>query len=492
MFKVSYIYDLVDNISPQLKKIQVNLEATRSKTVAIVQSMGNSFDNLGKKIENVGLKVRNAGLNFAPFSLALGMLAKKSFTKASEFEMLQIQLNTLTGSAEIGARAFKEVVDYANKTMFGVEDVTRSLNMLMSTGGMGFDEAMKSVKILGDIASVSGGQMSGMALAFSQTSATTRLLGQDFNQFVNNSVPLMKLLKDATGKSSAEIMKMKEAGELTFDVVAKAMEKATKAGGLYENGAIRMGQTLTGVFMQLQDAISFGLANIGQDMAKSINLKELVDELVKIITILRNKFNELSPATKKVITYAILFGAILGPIIIVIGQLAIGLAGILFLFGGFAKILVFILSPLKLIGVTLLILANSFAFLVSPIGLVIMVIGSLSYLVIRFGEDIKKLGDNFIIVFDFVLDKLRKVKDLFNELRSNASIIFDFIGLDKLSKMISPELNQQTQINKPQQLTAGGQLDVNIKGLPQGSNAGFTPRPNNFLPVGINSVFAGS
>lgn len=464
MFKVSYIYDLVDNISPQLKKIQVNLEATRSKTVAIVQSMGNSFDNLGKKIENVGLKVRNAGLNFAPFSLALGMLAKKSFTKASEFEMLQIQLNTLTGSAEIGARAFKEVVDYANKTMFGVEDVTRSLNMLMSTGGMSFDEAMKSVKILGDIASVSGGQMIGMALAFSQTSATTRLLGQDFNQFVNNSVPLMKILKDATGKSSAEIMKMKENGELSFDVVAKAMEKATKAGGLYENGAIRMGQTLTGVFMQLQDVVSFGLADIGQDMAKSINLKELVDELVKIITILRNKFNELSPATKKVITYAILFGSILGPIIIVIGQLAIGLAGVIFLFGA----------------------------IISPIGLIITAISSLSAVIVYLWDDIKKLGDNFIIVFDFVLDKLRKVKDLFNELRSNASIIFDFIGLDKLSKMISPQLNQQTEINKPQQLTAGGQLDVNIKGLPQGSNAGFVPRPNNFLPVGINSVFAES
>jgi len=464
MFKVSYIYDLVDNISPQLKKIQVNLEATRSKTVAIVQSMGNSFDNLGKKIENVGLKVRNAGLNFAPFSLALGMLAKKSFTKASEFEMLQIQLNTLTGSAEIGARAFQEVVDYANKTMFGVEDVTRSLNMLMSTGGMGFDKAMKSVKILGDIASVSGGQMSGMALAFSQTAATTRLLGQDFNQFVNNSVPLMKILKDYTGRSAAQIMEMKEAGELSFDIVAKAMEKATKAGGLYANGAVKMGQTLIGVFMQLQDAVSFGLANIGQDMAKSINLKELVDELVKIITILRNKFNELSPATKKVITYAILFGAILGPIIIVIGQLAIGLAGIIFLFGA----------------------------IISPIGLMITAISSLSAVIVYLWDDIKKLGDNFIIVFDFVLDKLRKVKDLFNELRSNASIIFDFIGLDKLSKMISPELNQQTQINKPQQLTAGGQLDVNIKGLPQGSNAGFVPRPNNFLPVGINSVFAGS
>ena len=52
-------------------------------------------------------------------------------------------------------------------------------------------------------------------------------------------------------------------------------------------------------------------------------------------------------------------------------------------------------------------------------------------------------------------------------------------------------MSEPAQINKTQQLTAGGQLDVNIKGLPQGSSAGFTPRPNNFLPVGVNSVFAG-
>ena len=101
------------------------------------------------------------------------------------------------------------------------------------------------------------------------------------------------------------------------------------------------------------------------------------------------------------------------------------------------------------------------------------------------------LTDKLVSAFDYVAEKLKMVMGLINQFRADTSIVLDFIGLDKLSQIVAPQINEPAQINKPQQLTAGGQLDVNIKGLPQGSSAGFTPRPNNFLPVGVNSVFAG-
>jgi len=473
MFKISYIYDLVDNISPQLKKIQSNLEATKNKVNSIAGQMSTSFSNLSDNIKRTSQSFNNAGMTLAPLSVAMGLVATKAFKSAAEFEMLRIRMNVLTGSVEKGGLAFQEVTKYAAKTPFQIADISKSLNMLMSTGGMQFEEAMKTIKVLGDIASISGGEMSGMALAFSQTSASTRLLGQDFNQFVNNSVPLMKILTDYTGKTTAQIMAMKEKGQLSFDVVAKAMEKATQKGGLFENGAEKMSQTLSGLASTLIDSVNIAFGELGTEMAKAINLSSNITNITDVIAKLTDKFKSLSPETQKFITYAILITAILSPAVLILGSLAgvLGLVTTGFVLFGKAIAMVFAMNP-WILGLQLAI--------------------GVMYL---FKEELMIIYDflqnKLVSAFDYVAEKLKMVMGLINEFRADTAIVLDFIGLDKLSEMVAPKMNQPAQINKTQQLTAGGQLDVNIKGLPQGSSAGFTPRPNNFLPVGVNSVFAG-
>jgi tape measure domain-containing protein len=474
MFKISYIYDLVDNISPQLKKIQSNLEQVNNKVAQTAQSMSNSFNNVGKNLINLGQSFRNIGSALAPISIAMGLIVSTAFSAAAEFEMLRISMDVLTGSAEMGAKAFDAVTQYAAKTPFQIADISKSLNMLMSTGGMGFDEAMKSIKVLGDIASISGGEMSGMALAFSQTSATSRLLGQDFNQFVNNSVPLMKILKDSTGKTSAQIMQMKEDGALSFDVVAKAMEKATKAGGLFENGAKRMSKTLSGLFSTLKDSVNIALGELGMEMAKAINLSDNIISITDFIAKLTEKFKSLSPETKKFITYAILIVTALTPVALILGSL-IGVVGLAV--SGFG------------------LLAGIFAFLFTPLGIGLSLFARLAIVLYNLKDELMViydfLKDKFASAFDYVAEKIKMVMDLINKFRSDSAVVLNFLGLEKMANFVSPDINQPSQINKSQSLTAGGQLDVNIKGLPNGSNAGFTPKPNNFLPVGINSVFAG-
>lgn len=473
MFKISYIYDLVDNITPQLKKIQTNLEATKSKVNSIAGQMSTSFNKLSENIKKTSQSFNSAGATLAPLSIAMGLIATKAFKSAAEFEMLRIRMNVLTGSAEKGGLAFQEVTKYAAKTPFEIADISKSLNMLMSTGGMQFEEAMKHIKVLGDIASISGGEMSGMALAFSQTSATTRLLGQDFNQFVNNSVPLMKILTDYTGKTSAQIMAMKEAGELSFDLVAKAMEKATQKGGIFENGAEKMSQTLSGLASTLIDSVNIAFGELGTEMAKAINLSDNITKITDVIAKLTDKFKALSPETKKLITYAILITAVLAPAILILGSLAgvLGLVATGFALFGRAMAMVFAMNPWVL-GLQL--------------ALKVMYVFREELMIIC-----DFLKEKLVSAFDYVAEKIKMVMGLISQFRADTAIVLDFIGLDKLSEMVAPKMNQPAQINKPQQLTAGGQLDVNIKGLPQGSNAGFTPRPNNFLPVGVNSVFAG-
>ena len=474
MFKISYIYDLVDNISPQLKKIQSNLQQVNNKVAQTAQSMSNSFNKIGDSLKQTSQSVKNAGSTLAPFSVAMGLIGVKAFKSAAEFEMLRIRMNVLTGSVEMGGKAFAEVTKYAAKTPFQIQDISKSLNMMMSTGGMGFEEAMKTIKILGDIAAISGGEMSGMALALSQTSATSKLLGQDFNQFVNNSVPLMKILKDYTGKTTAQIMQMKEDGALSFDIVAKAMEKATKAGGLFENGAEIMSTTLSGLASSLIDNVNIAFAELGSEMAKVIGASEQITKLSDFATKLTEKFKSLSPEAKKFITYAILIGIALAPIILTLGSL-------LAVFG-------LVVSGFGL-------LAGGLAFLFTPLGFTLSLLARMAIGLYNLKDELiivyDFLKDKFAGAFDYVADKIKMVMDLINKFRTDSAVVLNFLGLEQMANFVSPDINQPSQINKSQSLTAGGQLDVNIKGLPKGSNAGFTPRPNNFLPVGVNSVFAG-
>jgi tape measure domain-containing protein len=477
-FQIKYVYDLVDKISPQLKTIQTNLQTAASSVNASAATIARSFDKVDQSLKNTGKSFQNAGATLAPLSLAMGGIAVKAFKGAAEFEMLRIRMDVLTGSTEMGAKAFQEVTKYAAKTPFEIADISKSLNMLMSTGGLSFDEAMKSVKVIGDIASISGGEMSGMALAFSQTAATTKLLGQDFNQFVNNSVPLMKILTDYTGKSTSEIMEMKTAGKLSFDIVSKAMEKATKAGGLFENGAEKMSKTLGGLFSTLKDDVNIAFAELGSEMAKAINLSQLVKNLSEFASEMTQKFKALSPETKKFITFLVLATTVLAPLLLVLGSL-VGILGLAF-------------SGLS-------ILAGGFALIFTPVGLItagIIGLAAAAYLCRdSFVVVYDFLKDQFLTVFDSIIAKIDQAVAAFNKFRTDASSVLSFVGLDSLANSVAPNspINQAAPINTPQQsFAAGGQLDINLRGLPKGSNSNFTPAPKNFMNVGVNSVYAGA
>lgn len=449
MFKVSYIYDLVDNISPQLKKIQSNLEQTRTKVQAIAQSMASSFDKVGQSLTNTSRSIKNAGSILAPLSVAMGGVAIKALSSAANFEKLQMQMEVLTGSAEKGKEVFKTLVNFAAATPFELPELVKANNTLMGFG-MSAEAAFDSLKMIGDVSAVAGGDLQGITVAFGQAAASGRLMGQDLLQLVNNGVPIIDMLASSMGVAKEKIKDMVSQGKITLPVLVKAFRDATSEGGKFNNGMVKLSTTLGGVFSTLKDNVNIAFAELGSEMAKSINLQQLIKDLSNFAGSITEKFKALSPETKKFITYAILIATVLAPVLLVFGSL-VGVLGLAF--SGLA------------------ILASGFALLASPIGLIIIA------------------GTALLFILDKILAKFGGITEAINKFRQDAATVLDFVGLESAANFVSPEINQT--INKPQQMTAGGQLDVNIKGLPKGSSAGFTPRPNNFLPVGLNTVYAG-
>lgn len=472
MFRISYIYDLVDNISPQLKKIQANLEQTGTKVQAVAQSMASSLDKVGKSLTNTSQSFRNAGSTLTPLSVAMGGVAIKALSSAANFEKLQMQMEVLTGSAEKGKEVFKTLVNFAAATPFELPELVKANNTLMGFG-MSAEAAFDSLKMIGDVSAIAGGDLQGITVAFGQAAASGRLMGQDLLQLVNNGVPIIDMLASSMGVAKEKIKDMVSQGKITLPVLVKAFRDATSEGGKFNNGMVKLSTTLGGVYSTLKDNVNIAFAELGSEMAKSINLQQLIKDLSEFAGKITEKFKALSPETKKFITYAILIATVLAPVLLVFGSL-VGVLGLAF--SGLAMV------------------AGGFALLITPVGLITVGVIALAAVIYSLRDSFSIvynfLKDNLMAIFDAIVLKIENVVGKINELRSGAASILSSVGLEGAANLVAPEINQS--INKPQQMTAGGQLDVNIKGLPKGSSAGFTPRPNNFLPVGLNTVYGGA
>ena len=465
MFKVSYIYDLIDNITPQLKKIQSSLEAVSTTTKRVAQSMASSLDKLKDKLDKIGTKSMQFGKDmFLKTTLPISLFAAKFIKDASDYSESINKVDVAFGNA---SQTVKDFAISAGKN-FGIDRGT-ALDMAalfgdMSTS-MGISQEKASilstslVGLAGDLASFKNLNISEVQTAlagiFTGETESLRRLGvvmteENLNQF---------LLTQGIAKKMSDLTQAQ-----------KVLQRYNYVLQMTSNSHGDFKRTLEGFANQVRMAssaykdLSIQLGTILLPYAT-----EFIHVLIKVI----QYFQQLSPATQKTILIIGGLIAILPPLIIIFGSLILAVKGLvigLVLFGK-AIAMVFAMNP-WILGLQL------------AIGVMHL-----------FREELMIiydfLTDKLAGAFDYVAEKLKMVMGLINQFRTDTSIVLDFIGLDKLSEMVAPKMNQPAQINKPQQLTAGGQLDVNIKGLPQGSSAGFTPRPNNFLPVGVNSVFAG-
>ncbi len=472
MFKVSYIYDLVDNITPQLKKIQANLEAVSTTTKRVAQSMASSLDKLKDKLDKISTKSMQFGKDmFLKATLPISLFATKFIKDASDYSESINKVDVAFGEA---SKTVKEFSLLAGKN-FGIDKGT-ALDMAALFGDMSTSMGLSQEKastLSTSLVGLAGDLASFKNLNISEVQ--TALAGI----FTGETESLKRLGVVMTEENLNQFLKIQG--------IAKKMSDLTQAEKVLQRYSyvVKMTANSHGDFLRTQTGFANQMRIAGsayKDLSIQLGIAilpyatQFLGVLIKGI----QYFQQLTPQTQKFILIVAGLVAILPPLVIIFGSLVFAVKG----------------------------LAVALLFLISPIGLISVAVAGLIATFLLLKDDLIIIKDflvnTFASAFDYVAEKLKMVMGLINQFRADTSIVLDFIGLDKLSKivapkigldnlseMVAPKMNQPAQINKPQQLTAGGQLDVNIKGLPQGSSAGFTPRPNNFLPVGVNSVFAG-
>ena len=275
-----------------------------------------------KQLEKFGDTANKIGATMS-VSLTAPIVAAgaKAIKAAANFEKLQTQLNVLEGSAEKGAKSFQRLVKFSAKTPFQLDQLVKANNTLRGFG-ISTEVAFQSLKAIGDIAAVSGGDMQGITVAFAQSAASGRLMAQDLNQLVNNGVPIIELLAKSLKVATNEIKDMASEGKITFPVLLKAFKDATSEGGQFNGGMETLSKTLNGVASTLQDNVNIAFAELGKTIVEDFDLVGTTEELTDNVKYLTDKFKELNPELRKTITSVVGIGAALGPLFLAIGSFA--------------------------------------------------------------------------------------------------------------------------------------------------------------------------
>ena len=296
--------------------------------IAKTKGFVRDIDISSNKIKSFGNQMTKTGRTLSTrLSLPLAAVGGLAIKQAANFERLQTTLNTLTGSAEQGAAAFEKLVQFSAKTPFQLDELVKVNNTLMGFG-LSANEAFDSLSMLGDIAGIVGGDLQSIGIAFGQAAAEGRVMTRDLRQFINNGVPILDILAESMGVARGEIMDMASEGKITFDILNQAFRDSTSEGGKFEGGMKTLSQTLNGLFSTLKDNVNIALAELGQEIAETLNLKEGVPALSQKIGELVDKFTNLNPKTQKIIISIGVLAAALPPLLIVLGSLITSLTTI--------------------------------------------------------------------------------------------------------------------------------------------------------------------
>lgn len=224
------------------------------------------FRKEGQEVVNV-----NNGMSMS-FTKALGAIggtvALKNFATQvvdvrAEMQMLNRSFEVLLGSKEKSDAYVGEIKDYALVSPLSVTDVSKAAKLLL-----GFNvEAEKTIPIIksiGDITMGDSQKFGSLTLAFAQTSAAGRLMGQDLNQMINAGFNPLQIMSDKTGKSIAILRKEMSEGAISSQMVADAFASATAEGGKFHGMIERSSDGIRNAQNQLTGAIEETLNSIGE------------------------------------------------------------------------------------------------------------------------------------------------------------------------------------------------------------------------------------
>lgn len=286
-FKIGADYDKVIRLRDEIAKLKKELlsmnQAANPREFARLERQlrqtSQEFENLVRQAALAATQMQNTTININHTTSSLGgmnsMLAKIGGTVAlsklasdiirvrGEFQAADTAIQTLLGSKEKADALMKQVRDYAKISPLEFSDVTAATQMMLGFN-IEADKVPGFIKAIGDVSMGESQKFNSLTLAFSQMSATGKLMGQDLNQMINAGFNPLQQIALTTGKSIATLKEEMSKGAITTEMVQQAFVDATSAGGKFYQMSENASKTINGQLSMLQDAMDAAFNEMGE------------------------------------------------------------------------------------------------------------------------------------------------------------------------------------------------------------------------------------
>jgi len=264
----------------------VDIKGNASHLDKTLKGVNASLNAIGS-MATTGLKSL-AGIGLAGGAAMTAFIVSSS-KAAADVEDLAIQFEVLTGSEKKAAELMKVFRDEEKKSALNLSDYANAAKTMLAFG-TSLDDVTPSLRMLGDVSMGNSERFGSLALAFAQTTAAGRLMGQEVLQFVNAGFnPLEQISRD-TGRSMAQLKKEMEDGAISVEMVKKAFVNATSEGGRFYKAIDKGSGGTNAKLNQLGAAVTQLQVAFGTGFNEG--LKDALDAANNYLPQLEKKFKE--------------------------------------------------------------------------------------------------------------------------------------------------------------------------------------------------------
>ncbi|PZQ45156.1 MAG: hypothetical protein DI551_08185, partial [Micavibrio aeruginosavorus] len=422
--RVKAFLDLVDGLTSPIKRITHNFTSGIRKMSEATTKFSRDVSALGRNVRDIG---GNISMSFSAPIAAAGIMAVNT---SARFEKMAASMKTVAGSQAAANAAMKELLGFATETPYELEEVVGAWIKLKA---LGLDPTIETMRAYGNVASAMGKSLNQFieAVADAATGEFERLkeFGIKANQEKGRVTFTFQGMKTTVKNNSQEIKKyLEEIGEIKF---AGAMDEQMN--------------TLSGSFSNLQDSISTSMAQIGDDITRALNLKQFVTDISDDIKSLTQSFSQLSEPMKKFIVYGGLIAAVLGPALMAIGQVAIGIGSLVYAFGVIGPAFLTVLGFIK---------AFSLGLLTTPIGWFVLGIAAIAggaYLIIKNWDRLTGFFENLWAGIKDIFEKnIKPLLTMMNPFTAMGRVVGTVFGGNSLMPSSAPSAPSGAPLMKNQ------------------------------------------
>lgn len=168
-----------------------------------------------------------------------GLVAIKKFGSdvieaTGKMQQLQVALSTILQDKSKADKLIADIVQFAAKTPFNLDDVAEGAKQLLAYGSSA-DKVVSELSMLGDVASGLQIPIGQLIYLYGTLRTQGRAMTVDIRQFAGRGIPIYEELAKVLGVAKDQVGELVKEGKVGFAEVEQAFKNMTSEGGKFAN-----------------------------------------------------------------------------------------------------------------------------------------------------------------------------------------------------------------------------------------------------------------